>query len=171
MIYFSQYSTHSVLLRFQCRFRSERYYPGGVVPRNPPHVMWGWSSLSQRGLRNSQKKNRDHEHAATAKNCRPKAVTGRIGCTSGQTRWCMQKITLRKEGFLFGWKEKEVREPARPISACTILILCNSHKHASKKKQKEIPSHRMTGTRGSHFDRKKEAASLQRSTFKCRNRH
>lgn len=29
----------------------------------------------------------------------------------------------------------------------------------------------MTGTRGSHFDRKKEAASLQRSTFKCRNRH
>lgn len=40
-----------------------------------------------------------------------------------------------------------------------------------QKKQKEIPSHRMTGTRGSHFDRKKEAASLQRSTFKCRNRH
>lgn len=29
----------------------------------------------------------------------------------------------------------------------------------------------MTGTRGSHFDRKKEAASLQRSTSKCRNRH
>ena len=40
-----------------------------------------------------------------------------------------------------------------------------------QKKQKEIPSHRITGTRGSHFDRKKEAASLQRSTFKCRNRH
>ena len=40
-----------------------------------------------------------------------------------------------------------------------------------QKKQKEIPSHRMTGTRGSHFDRKKEAASLQRSTSKCRNRH
>ena len=33
-----------------------------------------------------------------------------------------------------------------------------------QKKQKEIPSHRMTGTRGSHFDRKKEAASLQRSS-------
>lgn len=105
----------------------------GVVPHNPPHVMWGWSSLSQRGLRNNQKKNRDHEHAATVKNCQPKAVTGRIGCTSGQTRWQIQKITLRKEGFLFGGKEKEVREPARPISACTILILCNSHKHASKK--------------------------------------
>ena len=67
------------------------------------------------------------------KNCQPKAVTGRIGCTSGQTRWQIQKITLRKEGFLFGGKEKEVREPARPISAYTILILCNSHKHASKK--------------------------------------
>lgn len=29
----------------------------------------------------------------------------------------------------------------------------------------------MTWARGSHFDRKKEAASLQRSTSKCRNRH
>ena len=51
----------------------------------------------------------------------------------------MQKIALRKEGFLFGGKEKEVREPARPISACTILILCNSHKHASKKSKKKSP--------------------------------
>ena len=141
----------------------------GVVPRNPPHVMWDGRPYRSEACEITKRKTVTTNTQPRYKNCQPKAVTGRIGCTSGQTRWCMQKITLRKEGFLFGEKEKEVREPARPISACTILILCNSHKHASKKAKRNplAPNDR---SKGSHFDRKKEAASLQRSTAKCRNR-
>lgn len=147
MIYFSQYSTHSVLLRFQCRFRSERYYPGCSPPQPAARHVKSVVPKSGKVREITKRKTVTTNTQPRYKNCQPKAVTGRIGCTSGQTRWCMQKITLRKEGFLFGGKEKEVREPARPISACTILILCNSHKHASKKAKRNplAPNDRSKG--------------------------
>lgn len=74
----------------------------------------------------------------------------------------MQKIALRKEGFLFGGKEKEVREPARPISACTILILCNSHKHASKKAKRNplAPNDDEQGGLTFEIDRRRFAVRL-----------
>lgn len=147
MIYFSQYSTHSVLLRFQCRFRSERYYPGCSPPQPAACHVGSDVPKSGKACKIAKRKTVTTNTQPRYKNCQPKAVTGIIGCTSGQTRWHMQKIALRKEGFLFGGKEKEVREPARPISACTILILCNSHNHASKKAKRNplAPNDRYKG--------------------------
>lgn len=170
MIYFSQYSTHSVLLRFQCRFRSERYYPGCSPPQPAACHVGSDVPKSGKACKITQKKNRDHEHAATVKNCQPKAVTGIIGCTSGQTRWCMQKSHLERKVFCSAGKRKRFENPPDPFPLVQFLFYA-IRTITQAKKQKEIPSHRMTGTRGSHFDRKKEAASLQRSTFKCRNRH
>lgn len=169
MIYFSQYSTHSVLLRFQCRFRSERYYPGCSPPQPAACHVGSDVPKSGKACKIAKRKTVTTNTQPRYKNCQPKAVTGIIGCTSGQTRWCMQKSHLERKVFYSAGKRKRFENPPDPFPLVQFLFYA-IRTNTQAKKQKEIPLHRMTGTRGSHFDRKKEAASLQRSTAKCRNR-
>ena len=66
----------------------------------------------------------------------------------------MQKIALRRFSI---WRERERGSRARQ----THFRLYNSYsmqfaQTRKQKKQKEIPSHRMTGTRGSHIELKRE---------------
>lgn len=121
-----------------------------------------------------EKKNRDHEHVATVL---------KLPAKGGDRQDRMYKradiiflftpparaATLRKV-FCSAGKRKRFENPPDPFPLVQFLFYA-IRTNTQAKKQKEIPLHRMTGTRGSHFDRKKEAASLQRSTSKCRNRH